>query len=303
MNINTEQRFWENKYKINEPTIDSQHYQLFHKIDRLFYFVNNGNPEKQKQECMKIIDFLMDYTLQHFSTEEAYQRKINYCDYERHKKMHDQFTKVINSYHKQLLNNFSQKTLEAFFGTLLVWLTNHVYIYDRKIITNEKIFDSIQFDNSEAFLKKFAKKVLTDIYEIKVLSVNPCIYNGFIDRKVFIRTIVKDEDKQHIFICSMSEKFAKAIFNKASSFKLDSIDDLGEFELSCFEEIAATMSEYAAELVSKSNFWDKFDSKVFIGSYDDKDNKYDFSDNCIVEVKTEFGNMEILYLNSLKEIT
>lgn len=294
MVFNAEQRLWQNKYKINEPEIDSQHYQLFHKIDRLFYFVNNGDPVRQKKECMDTINFLIDYTIDHFNTEEAYQRKINYCDYERHKKMHSQFRQVIGQYQKKLLGDFSKKNLDAFFGTLIVWLITHVYIYDKKIMTNEPIFADIKFDNAETLIKNVSEHVIQEIYKIKVKSVSPCIYRGFIDEKVFIRTIVNSDDKQHIFIYAMSEKFAKAIFYNASNFKLESVNKMGDFEISCFGEIAETISEYAAELVSKRNFWSNLDSEVFIGSYDE--DKYDISDSTIVDVKTEAGNMEILYL-------
>ncbi|MCM1226882.1 MAG: hemerythrin family protein [Clostridium sp.] len=290
MNINTEKRLWENRYKIDEPTIDSQHYQLFHKIDRLFYFVNKGDLEKQKKECMETINFLVDYTITHFNTEEAYQRKVKYCDYERHKKLHEQFKDVIDLYYRKLTNDFSQKTLESFLGTLLIWLITHVYICDKKIATNEPILDDTKFNTAETFVKK----VFTDLYNIKLLSVEQCLYKGFVNEKVFIRTHIRVKEKQHIFVYAMSERFAKAIFCKASTLELDSFDNIGEFELSCLEEIAETISAYTAEIVSKNHAWSYLDGKLFIETYNE--NKYDFSDSSTFKVETEFGNMEMLYL-------
>ena len=71
------------------------------------------------KECDDIIEFLVNYTIEHFRDEEEYQKKVGYVDYEIHKKIHNNFKNTVALYQKQLKEDFSSKTLKNFVGTLI----------------------------------------------------------------------------------------------------------------------------------------------------------------------------------------
>ena len=65
---------WKEEYKVGIDKIDEQHRQLFDKIEQLLEIAKSGDKRSNQQKCMEIIDFLVDYTVFHFNTEEALQR-------------------------------------------------------------------------------------------------------------------------------------------------------------------------------------------------------------------------------------
>ena len=69
---------WKEEYKVGIDKIDEQHRQLFDKIEQLLEIAKSGDKRSNQQKCMEIIDFLVDYTVFHFNTEEALQRERKY---------------------------------------------------------------------------------------------------------------------------------------------------------------------------------------------------------------------------------
>jgi len=74
--------------------IDNQHKELFKRINDLVNAMKQG---KGKDEVGKVLKFLEDYTIHHFSNEENYMKKYQYPEYEGHKAQH---TGLINDLQK-----------------------------------------------------------------------------------------------------------------------------------------------------------------------------------------------------------
>jgi hypothetical protein len=129
---------------------------------------------------MEIIDFLVDYTVFHFDTEEALQRDRKYISYTQHIKIHMDFKNTVQAYKEQLSKDFSAKTLKSFIGTMLAWLVNHVCVCDRKILKNMPLQSMESFANTESFIENVAHKLFTEMYNILYLLK---IKGGYYGRK------------------------------------------------------------------------------------------------------------------------
>ncbi|MDR2695594.1 MAG: hemerythrin domain-containing protein, partial [Deltaproteobacteria bacterium] len=75
--------------------IDEQHKEL---VNRLNAAITMGTKAVSKEETQKILNFLGEYIIKHFSDEESLQRQCNYPKYEWHKEQHriyiDDFRKL-----------------------------------------------------------------------------------------------------------------------------------------------------------------------------------------------------------------
>ena len=290
--MDTQGRLWKNEYNIGEKKIDAQHYQLFYKIERLLYIAKSNEPERLKQECNDIIEFLISYTIEHFAVEEAYQKKIKYVSYEKHKKIHDNFKNTVVLYQKQLNEDFSTKTLKAFIGTLLTWLVVHVCNCDKKIVKNEPLEPNITFNNVEDIIKNVAKKVMCDTYNIHINSIKTYMYKGFIDGKVFIKSLAMG-DKNHVFIYGLSEELTQNIYTKMTSMSIKNIEALDEIESSAIKEMCNILSSYAIGIITKDNVSAiKFKENIYVGKYDTDS---DLRNSVVVSLDTSIGKIEIMY--------
>ena len=290
--MDTQGRLWKNEYNIGEKKIDAQHYQLFYKIERLLYIAKSNEPERLKQECNDIIEFLISYTIEHFAVEEAYQKKIKYVSYEQHKKIHDNFKNTVVLYQKQLNEEFSTKTLKSFIGTLLTWLVVHVCNCDKKIVKNEPLEPNITFNNVEDIIKNVSKKVMCDTYNIHINSIKTYMYKGFIDGKVYVKSLAMG-DKNHVFIYGLSEELTKKLYTKLTSMSIKNMDALDEIESSAIKEMCNILSSYAIGIITKDNVSTiKFKENIYVGKYDTDS---DLRNSVVVSLDTSIGKIEIMY--------
>jgi hemerythrin len=124
---------WKESLCIGVEGIDEQHKALFDKTEELLKNVNSG-VDNHKQECIAAILFLKDYAVKHFQDEEAYQKSIDYPEYEEHKELHESFIQTVLSHEKKMAeSDFAEKHVKEFTGTLVAWLVYHVSNTDQKI--------------------------------------------------------------------------------------------------------------------------------------------------------------------------
>jgi hemerythrin len=122
---------WTPNLSVGVKHIDDQHKIWFEKANGLF---EAGKERRAKDYISKMLDFLDEYTKQHFRDEEAYMEEIRYPGLDAQKRAHASF---INDLAK--LKNDYEKTE----GNILVilnankmvinWLTNHITTMDKKI--------------------------------------------------------------------------------------------------------------------------------------------------------------------------
>ena len=122
---------WTPDLSVGVEKIDSQHKMLFEKADQLFSAGKNG---KSKDFIAQMLDFLGDYTKQHFRDEETYMASIRYPELEAQKKAHNDFMAEVAKLKKDykesggnilLIINSNQMVIE--------WLTKHISLMDKKI--------------------------------------------------------------------------------------------------------------------------------------------------------------------------
>ena len=126
---------WKDKYKLGVPLIDSQHLELFQRVDAFLGTVRAAAPWEQKvQPVGETLDFMKGYVVEHFRDEEAYQRKIGYPDYEAHLQKHRDMVRYVASVSEEYeRKGFNEQLMQQFAGRLLSWLINHVAAEDQRI--------------------------------------------------------------------------------------------------------------------------------------------------------------------------
>ena len=90
---------WTPKLSIGVNNIDSQHKELFLKINELVAAIKDHTC---KYKITDVIRFLEDYIVFHFAEEEEYMRRNDYPGYLRHKGQHDHFMENFMELKKEL---------------------------------------------------------------------------------------------------------------------------------------------------------------------------------------------------------
>ena len=284
---------WKEEYKVGIDKIDEQHRQLFDKIEQLLEIAKSGDKRSNQQKCMEIIDFLVDYTVFHFNTEEALQRERKYVSYAQHVKIYTEFKNTVQAYKELLGKDFTAKTLKSFIGTMLAWLVNHVCVCDRKILKNLPLQNIESFANTESFIENVAHKLLTEMYDIPIKGVKSCIYKGNVEGAVIVRTVAEGANK-HLFLYGMSDELAGILYNKISGMNLPHLDFLDELEKSALMEIGNIITTYAMSAIDESGTGGvQFKSDLYVHEYNETD--YNIINSVILEIATDCGKIEILY--------
>jgi hemerythrin-like metal-binding protein len=122
---------WRPEYTTGHEEIDLQHKQLFRLTSDLVAACNEG---QQESSVDKALEFLANYTVQHFESEERLQIEYRYPDYLNHKQLHDDFKQTVTELIERHKENGSSAELAKEVNSVVVkWLTHHIQIEDMKI--------------------------------------------------------------------------------------------------------------------------------------------------------------------------
>ena len=115
---------WDDSLSVGIDLIDDQHKMLIERLGNLSKAVES---RQGAQLIMKSLDFLVDYTDFHFSTEEKHMLEQNYKGLDFHKKQHEEFKNSIN----HLVEDFEEEGATRALATsinffLMNWLINHI---------------------------------------------------------------------------------------------------------------------------------------------------------------------------------
>lgn len=284
---------WKEEYKIGNEQVDAQHKELFVKIENLLDIATTGDEEANRKECLKIIDFLVSYTVYHFESEEALQRELNYISYAEHVKIHEQFKNTVLGYKEKVESDFSRETLKRFAGTLMTWLMMHVCNCDRKIVKNVPIGANIHFDDAGDLIRKMTIKLLAESYAIAVNSARTSVYNGYVEGKVIVRTIING-DKKHVFLYGFSEEMARVLYKKISGMEIGDIRELNAIESSALVELGNIFSSHVIAVLDQDNRTQfRWQGDAFLDRY--TDTGININNDVVLEFDTECGRLEVLY--------
>lgn len=122
---------WTHDLSVGVKHIDDQHKIWFQKANELF---EAGKQQKAKEYINTMIDFLDEYTKQHFRDEEAYMEEIRYPGLNAQKKAHASFVDELSKLKKNY-NEGGGNILVIINANRMVinWLTNHIRSMDKKI--------------------------------------------------------------------------------------------------------------------------------------------------------------------------
>ena len=92
---------WSTEYSVEVDSIDKQHQKLFAMLNGLHDAMKVG---KGSQRVPLILGELVQYTREHFASEENLMLRAGYPDYDRHKAEHDKLTRDV----MQMVRDFEQ---------------------------------------------------------------------------------------------------------------------------------------------------------------------------------------------------
>jgi len=131
MDDGTQGLAWSSKYNIGKEEVDEQHKKLFEMINALASSAEDGSDTEKIQTTL---DFLVEYTVQHFYDEEKVQVLYIYPDYERHKKIHEDFKVTVTGLVTEFKESgYSKELHDALNKALAKWIVNHILQEDKKI--------------------------------------------------------------------------------------------------------------------------------------------------------------------------
>ncbi len=119
---------WNDGLKVNVNTIDVQHQKLIDIVNSLFDAMSEG---KGNDVLNDVFNGLLNYTVEHFSTEEKLMEQHNYPKTEFHKVEHSDLTRQA----KDLYDKFKsgQATISVpTLNFLRSWLNNHILSSDKQ---------------------------------------------------------------------------------------------------------------------------------------------------------------------------
>jgi hemerythrin len=124
---------WTPNLAVGVSGIDQQHKTLFEKANQLF---EAGKNNKNKKFIAEMLDFLDDYTKQHFHSEEVYMKSISYPGFDDQKKMHTDFITALTKLKKDYQESGGNIIVILNANQMVVdWLLKHVSVEDKKIGT------------------------------------------------------------------------------------------------------------------------------------------------------------------------
>ncbi|MDR3303593.1 MAG: hemerythrin family protein [Treponema sp.] len=122
---------WTAAIAVGYELIDEQHKKLFEAINA---FLSASEQGEGKDELQKNLRFLSDYTIKHFSEEEAIQQKYKYPDYENHRKYHETCKAVVRELsHELILKGPSETLIKDVQVKVGDWLVEHIKVQDVKL--------------------------------------------------------------------------------------------------------------------------------------------------------------------------
>ena len=112
--------------------IDSQHKELIDRINQLLESCEEG---QGKIKAVKMLDYLLDYTVFHFEAEEKLQEEIQYPGIQEHKAKHAEFKQAVKELQEMLEEE--EGPTEAFVAqvqkNVVDWLYDHIKGFDRSV--------------------------------------------------------------------------------------------------------------------------------------------------------------------------
>ncbi|MCX8070702.1 MAG: bacteriohemerythrin [Thermodesulfovibrionales bacterium] len=121
---------WGSLFETKISEIDTQHKKLVDLLNTVHEAVQN---KKTTDVMNKTLSELVNYTKNHFTTEERLMKQHNYPDYEKHKKEHENLSQKVVEFQQKYAKSSNDPLLVQELSIFLKnWLTNHIVGIDKK---------------------------------------------------------------------------------------------------------------------------------------------------------------------------
>ena len=121
---------WDSSLSVGVDVIDEQHRQW---IDRYNAVVEALASPQGASRLPQILDFLIDYTHQHFTDEETAMATCGYPGFEAHKAKHDELKQtladLVRDYEEEGATHVLANATDTFLGN---WLLQHIENVDKE---------------------------------------------------------------------------------------------------------------------------------------------------------------------------
>lgn len=115
--------------------VDEQHKEIIRRVNHLIQVTKSEN-EVIAPEAEKLIDFLADYVMMHFRSEEDLQIEVDYPDYKAHKLEHDGFIdRFVETRHTYQVGGAIENNIQALIQMSESWLIEHIAGSDVRFAT------------------------------------------------------------------------------------------------------------------------------------------------------------------------
>ena len=122
---------WTDDLVTGNDRVDEQHKELIFRLNLLIESVWNGTGQA---EAIRIIDFLGNYVIEHFGTEEELMMSTGYPELASHKGVHDAFIQRF----LEIRSRFDQEGMKSEIALSILdevceWLRNHIKNLDMRL--------------------------------------------------------------------------------------------------------------------------------------------------------------------------
>lgn len=122
---------WKSEYALGVEPIDSQHKELFRRLERLSGAVRQGEAQGRLRETMNFLSAYVDW---HFDDEQKLMDRSDYPDREAHREFHQGFQQELASFRRGLLDEgFTEGQAGELLERLSGWLVEHILGEDQKV--------------------------------------------------------------------------------------------------------------------------------------------------------------------------
>jgi hemerythrin len=120
-------------YRTGIEFVDEEHRKLFEIIEQANDLIHAELLHDKYDEIVHVITQLKEYTVLHFSDEEAYMERIGYEGITLQRYAHHSFVERLNEIDLEVLDDNQQAYLEELVDFLLEWLIHHIQKMDKQI--------------------------------------------------------------------------------------------------------------------------------------------------------------------------
>ena len=119
---------WDDSLSVGIPLIDEQHKMLIQRLQALVHAIETY---QSVSEIVKTLDFLIEYTNFHFSTEEKHMNETQYPGVTDHHTQHEEFKATLRDLTVDFEEDGATRALAESVNTFLMnWLVTHIKSVD-----------------------------------------------------------------------------------------------------------------------------------------------------------------------------